>query len=123
MFDFILIILTFLFFGSIASYIFIVLKEKYYLKNNIIIIDNQFVSQESLDNTDMKEFFLNGTRLKSGDEIKVRTKEEETFICTILGGIQREKAIMVITKKNDILKFKIESIKQFKIVSKYGSFF
>jgi len=123
MYDFILNTLILLLFISILSYVIIVKKEKYFFKNNIIIIDNKHVTQESLDDTDMREFFLNGTKLKAGDEIKVITKTKETFICTILGGIQKEKAIMVITKRNDILKFEIDNIKQFKIVSKYGSFF
>lgn len=108
---------------SILGYIFVVLKEKFYLKNNIILIDNKYVTQEDLDVTDLKEFFLDGTRLKAGDEIKVVTKDKESFIGILIGAVKKENSILLITYKNRVLKFRIDNILQFKIVSKYGKFF
>ncbi len=112
-----------LFIISVIGYILVVLKEKIYLKNNMIIIDNKHVTQEHLDKTDLKEFFLDGKRIKSGDEIKVITKSKDKYIGTIIGATQREKSILMVTHSNRVLSFKIDNILQFKIISKYGKFF
>lgn len=116
-------ILIMLFIISVIGYILVVLKEKIYLKNNMIIIDNKYVTQDHLDETDLKEFFLNGERIRAGDEIKVVTKSKDKFIGTIIGATQSEKAILMITHGNQLLRFKIDNIAQFKIISKYGKFF
>lgn len=123
MVEFIMTFLIMLLITSFLGYILVVLKEKFYLKNNIIILDNKHVTQEHLDDTDMKEFFLDGTMLKAGDEIKVVTRKKEKFIGILIGAMQRDKSILLVTHSNKILKFKIENILQFKIVSKYGKFF
>lgn len=117
------ILLTMLLITSSLGYVLVVLKEKFYLKNNIILIDNKHVTQEHLDDTDMKEFFLDGTKLKAGDEIKVMTKKKEKIIGILIGAIQKEKSIILVTRANKILKFRIDNILRFKIVSKYGKFF
>ncbi|MBC8588658.1 hypothetical protein [Paratissierella segnis] len=116
-------ILIMLFIISVIGYILVVVKEKFYLKNNMIIIDNKNVTQEHLDETDLKEFFLDGKRIRAGDEIKVITKSKDKFIGTIIGATQKEKAILMITNGNQLLRFKIDNIAQFKIISKYGKFF
>ncbi len=123
MFAFLKILLSMLLFTSILGYILVVLKEKFYLKNNVILIDNKYVTQEHLNDADMNEFFLDGTRLKTGDEIKVFTKKNEKFIGTLIGAIKKENAILLITHKNKIMKFKVDNILQFKILSSYGKFF
>ena len=121
--EFFITILAMLLITSILGYIFVVLKEKFYLKNNVILIDNKYVTQEDLDVTDLKEFFLDGTRLKAGDEIKVVTKDKESFIGILIGAVKKENSILLVTYKNRVLKFRIDNIMQFKIVSKYGKFF
>ncbi len=123
MISFIIYLLIILLFTSVLGYILVVLKEKKYLKNNIILIDNKHVTQEHLNYTDMKEFFLDGTRLKAGDEIRVLTSKNEKIIGTLIGAIKKEKSILMITHKNKIVKFKVDNILQFKILSKYGKFF
>lgn len=123
MYNFIQIFLIMLLISSIIGYILVVLKEKMFLKNNIILIDNKFVTQDHLDNTDMKEFILDGTMLKAGDEIRVITRREEKFIGILIGAIQKEKSILLVTHSNKVIKFKVDNIKRFKIVSKYGKFF
>lgn len=110
-------------FASLLGYSLMVMKEKYYLKNNVIIIDNKHISQEEIEDTDMQEFFLDGTRLKAGDEISVVTKSSEKFKGVVLGAVQREQSIKLVTHANEVIKLKIESIKQFRIMSKYGKFF
>lgn len=123
MFDFLQSFLIMLLITSIIGYILVVLKEKIYLKNNIILIDNKSVTQDHLDNTDMKEFFLDGTILKAGDEIRVITRREEKVKGILIGAIQKEKSILLVTNGNKVLKFRVDNIKQFKIISKYGKFF
>lgn len=122
MIDFILGLIFILFIVSLIGYILVVIKEKLYLKNNLIVIDNKHVTQEHLEEADLKEFYLDGKRIKSGDEIKVRCKEKKNIIGTLIGAIVEEQSIMIITNKNKILRLKIEDIMEFKIISKYGKF-
>lgn len=108
---------------SISGYVLVVLKEKYLLKNNIIVIDNKHLKHEDLIETDIREFIFKGQRIKSGDEIKVITKKDEKVQGIIIGAKKSEEAIHIITHKNDIIKCKIDNILKFRVVSKYGRFF
>ncbi len=120
---FIKYLLIIMLFTSVLGYVLVVLKEKFYLKNNVILIDNKHVTQEHLNDTDMKEFFLDGTRLKAGDEIRVLTRKNEKVNGTLIGAIKKDKSILMVTHKNKIIKFNVDNILQFKIMSKYGKFF
>ena len=71
----------------------------------------------------MKEFELNGNRVKAGDEIKVITKTKDKFAGILIGAIRKERAILMVTHKNEIKQLKIDNIIEFKIISKYGQFF
>lgn len=122
MIDFVLSLVFILFVVSLFGYILVIIKEKLYLKNNMIVIDNKHVTEEHLEETDLKEFYLDGRRIKAGDEIKVINKEKKNFYGTLIGAIAKEQSIMLITNKNKILKLKIEDIMEFKVISKYGKF-
>ena len=117
------IIFILLFITSIFGYIFSTLKEKIYLKNNIILIDKNAITEEHLHSTDMKEFILDGVRVKAGDEIKVVTKEKKKYNGILIGAKKIEKSIMMITHRDEIKSFSIDNILKFKITSKYGQFF
>lgn len=117
------IILILLFIASIFGYIFAILKEKLYLKNNIIIIDKKVVTQEHLNEADMKEFILDGLRVKAGDEIKLITKENKKYNGILLGAKKNDKSILMVTHRDEIKLFTIDNIIKFKVVSKYGKFF
>lgn len=108
---------------SLAGYILVVLKEKFLLKNNMIVIDNKHLTQEDLSETDINEFIFKGQRIKSGDEILVITKNDERVNGIIIGAKKSEDAIHIITYNNDVIKCKIENIIKFKVVSRYGRFF
>lgn len=123
MFTSIHLFLIMLLIACVCGYVFVVIKEKLNLKNNVIIIDNKYVTQDHLDETDMKEFIIDGTRLKAGDEIKVFTHDSKSFIGTIIGAIYKEKSILMVTHSNEIIRFSIDNISKFKIISKYGKFF
>lgn len=123
MLEYIQTILILLFITSIFGYIFVILKEKMYLKNNIVIIDKKTVTPEHLKEADMKEFILDGIRAKAGDEIKVITKEKKRYNGILLGAKKKDKSILMVTHKDEIKIFKIDNIEKFKILSKYGKFF
>lgn len=123
MFTIIFRLIISLFVLSVSGYILVVLKEKFLLKNNIIIIDNKHLTHDDLSETDMNEFIFKGQRIKSGDEIKVITREQEKLNGTIIGAKKSEDEIHIITYDNDIIKCKVDNIIKFKIISKYGRFF
>lgn len=108
---------------SVLGYILVVLKEKVYLKNNIIVISKKSVTDGHLNKADMKEFILDGTRVKSGDEVKVITKGKEKFEGILIGAIKSERSILMVTHNDQIKKFNIDNILKLKIISKYGKFF
>lgn len=123
MFTFIYRLTISLFVLSISGYILVVLKEKFFLKNNIIIIDNKHLSPDDLGETDINEFIFKGKRIKSGDEIKVVTKEKEKVNGIIIGAKKSDDTIHIITYNNDVIKCKVDNILKFRVVSKYGRFF
>lgn len=123
MFLFIQTIMILLFITSFLGYIFVIIKEKINLKNNIILIDKKVVTKDHLDETDMFEFVLDGVRAKAGDEVKVITKENEKYNGILIGAKKRDKSILIVTHRDEIKKFKIDNIMKFRIISKYGRFF
>ena len=101
-------ILLVLFVINLVGYILVILKEKIYLKHNMIVINKKAVTQNHLDKTDVKEFTFDGSRVKVGDEIKVITIFKEKFDGILIGGIRKERAILLVTHTDQIKKFKIE---------------
>ena len=117
------IVLIILLVTSVFGYIFAILKEKLYLKDNIIVIDKKAVTQEHLNETDMKEFIIDGLQVKAGDEVKLITREKKRYYGILIGAKKKDKEIVIVTHKDEIKQFKIESILKFIIISKYGKFF
>ena len=117
------IILIVLLITSTFGYIFATLKEKIYLKNDIIVIDSKAITEEDLRSADMKEFVLDGNKMKSGDEIKLITKEKRKYNGILIGAQKIEKKVMIITHKDEIKSFNIDNIFKLKVISKYGKFF
>lgn len=108
---------------NILGYVLVILKEKIYLKNNMIVINKKAVTQSHLDKTDIKEFTFDGSKVKAGDEIKVVTVSKEKFKGILIGAIRDERAILLVTYGDQIKEFKIDTISKLKIISKYGKFF
>lgn len=123
LFDFLYNMFIMLFIVACFGYIFATLKEKIYLKRNIILIDKKSVTQEHIDETDIKEFVLDGNRMKSGDEIKLITKGKRKYRGTLIGAKKKENKIMIVTKDDEIKLFNVENIFRLKVTSKYGKFF
>jgi len=116
-------ILFILFIINVIGYVLVILKEKIYLKHNMIVINKKAVTQSHLDKTDIKEFTFAGSKVKAGDEIKVVTIFKEKFEGILIGAIGKERAILLVTHSDQIKKFKIDTISKLKIISKYGKFF
>lgn len=112
----------FLFFMSLFGYILIIIKEKSYIKKNIIIIENKYLTKDDLYEIDINEFVLKGRKVKSGDEIKIITLKKEKINGILIGGNKANKAIHMITFDNKVKKLQINYILKFKIISKYGKF-
>ena len=107
---------------NIIGYILVVLKEKLYLKNNIIVIDKKSVTEEHLKAANMKEFILDGTRVKAGDEIKIITSAKDKFEGILIGAIKQERSILMVTHSDEIKKLDIDSVLKLKVISQYGRF-
>lgn len=112
-----------LFIVSISGYIIVVIKEKVYLKNNMIVINKKSVTQKHIEETDMKEFVFDGHKVKSGDEIKVVLKGNKRIQGILIGAKRQDRTILMVTHKDEVKKFGIDNIKKFKLISKYGKFF
>ncbi|TFZ39555.1 hypothetical protein E4100_07980 [Soehngenia longivitae] len=123
MFDFFISLIIMAEVASLFGYVLVVLKEKYYLKKNIILIDNKYISNDEIEDTDLYEFVLDGTKLTAGDEITIQTKTNEKYKGVVIGAIAKEHSIKIITYTNEIIKLRIDTIREFKILGKYGKFF
>lgn len=123
MFIYIQRILFILLILNVLGYILVILKEKIYLKNNMIVINKKSVTQKHLNKIDIKEFMIDGSKVKTGDEIKVITRSKKKVEGILIGVIRDEEAILLVTYRDQIKEFKIETIAKLKIISKYGMFF
>src|SRR5690554_6150882 len=95
-------VLLVLFLVSILGYVLVVLREKYFLKNNVIIIDKKSVTQEDIEKADVKEFIFAGNKVKSGDEIRIITVAKDKFEGILLGAIIKDRSILMVTYNNEI---------------------
>lgn len=89
----------------------------------MIVIENKWVTQEDLDEADIKEFIFNGVEARFGDEIKIVTDCNNKFKGILIGAAKKDRAILLVTYDNKVEKLSINNITQFKIISKYGKFF
>ncbi len=108
---------------SILGYILVVLKEKIYLENDIIMLDKKSVTQDFIDKVDIKVFTLGNEELKTGDEIKIITSNNNQVEGIIIGARMKENEIILVTHKDKVKKLNVDAIKKIKVVSKYGMFF
>jgi len=108
---------------SMIGYILSVLKEKLYLKKNIIYIDKKNITEEHVNDTDIKEFTIKGKRIKSGDEVKFLLSKNIKVTGIIIGANKKDSSILLVTHNDKIKKLNIDKIINIKIISKYGKFF
>lgn len=108
--------------SSLLAYILIVLKEKYFLKQNMIVLDNRYLDQRDINETDITEFIFQGVETRSGDEVRVVT-DSKKYEGTIIGLRYDDESLHILTYENEIKKIKIGKIEDFVMLTKYGSFF
>ncbi|SDZ16594.1 hypothetical protein SAMN05660462_02084 [Proteiniborus ethanoligenes] len=116
-------VLTMLFFVSLIGYILVVLKEKLFLSDNTIIIGKKAVTQEHINETDMKVFTIGGIKIKSGDEVRLVLLNNNKIDGIVIGAKAKEKELMMVTYKDEIKAFEVKEIRKIKVISKYGRFF
>ena len=54
----------------------------------MIVIENKSVTQKDLDEADIKEFVLNGVKVRFGDEIKIITDCNNKFKGILIGAVK-----------------------------------
>ncbi|KAB3533261.1 hypothetical protein F8153_01020 [Alkaliphilus serpentinus] len=108
---------------TIIGYVFTVVKERYYLKNNIIFLDHKNLQAEDLEKVDVKHFMLGSLEIMSGDEVKIKLEDSASISGIVLGVIKQKNSISIITKSHGVKNLEVSAIKKMKIISRYGRFF
>ncbi|AFS78711.1 hypothetical protein Curi_c17040 [Gottschalkia acidurici 9a] len=117
------IFLITMFLVCIIGYVLVVIKEKINLMDNTIIIDKKSVTQDCIDEAEIKIFMLGGQEIRSGDEVKITLPGNEMIEGIVIGAKIKQNELMLVTHRDEVKKFKVDKIKRVKIISKYGRFF
>lgn len=112
-----------LFIVSIFGYLISILKEKKDLINNKITFQSDKISQNFLDELDLKIFKLGNLNLSIGDQIKIYLKNDNSIKGTVLGAKTKENILCILTLEDKILELKVSKIKKLRILSRYGRIF
>ncbi len=123
MYNYLITLLTSLLIVSLVGYSLVVLKEKFYLKNHIILLEHRGVEPDLLENIDIKHFVLGTTEIMAGDEVKIKMENSTNVKGVVLGIIKSENSIALVTKSQGVKSLKVTSIKKLKVISRYGKFF
>lgn len=108
---------------SIIGYILVVIKEKANLMDNTIIIDKKSVTQDSLDEADIRIFMLGKEEIGTGDEVRLTTSNNKRIEGIVIGAKIKQNEIILVTHNDEVTTLKVEMIRKIKIISKYGRFF
>lgn len=117
------ILLITMFIVSIFGYALVVIKEKLNLKDNTIIIDKKSVTQDYIDQAEVKIFMLGKKEIRAGDEVKLTTSNNNKISGIIIGAKIEQNEILLVTYGDEVRKLEVDIIKKIKIISKYGKFF
>lgn len=117
------ILLITMFIVSIFGYALVVIKEKLNLKDNTIIIDKKSVTQDYIDQAEVKIFMLGKKEIRAGDEVKLTTSNNNKISGIIIGAKIEQNEILLVTYEDEVRKLEVDIIKKIKIISKYGKFF
>lgn len=112
-----------LFIVSIFGYLIAILKEKKDLINNKVTFQSDKISQNFLDELDLKIFKLGNLNLSIGDQIKIYLKNDNSIKGTVLGAKAKENTLCILTLEDKILELKVSKIKKLRILSRYGRIF
>lgn len=112
-----------MFLVSVFGYIFVVVKEKLNLMGNTIIIDKKSVTQDFIDEAEIKIFMLGKEEIRAGDEVKLTISNNRKIVGIVIGAKIEQNEIILVTHDDKVKKLKVDMIKKIKIISKYGRFF
>ena len=112
-----------LFLTSVLGYMLVVMKEKLHLRDNTIIIEKKSVTQDFIDEAKVKVFMLGDEEFRTGDEISLITSKNKRVSGIIIGAMEEENEIVLVTHNDEVRKLKVEIIKKIRVISKYGRFF
>lgn len=108
---------------SFLGYTLIVFRQKILLKNNIIFINKKSINEELLNRANLKYFKIDNLKVKSGDEIKIKTKRNKKREGILIGVSEREGLVLIVTHDDRVEEYEITDIKSVKLISRYGYFF
>ena len=117
-----LVIVAILFTVQVTSNIAAVMKEKYALKHNTIVIDKDFVSQEDLEKADQKSFSWHGLLLRAGDELKIY-RNSKNLKGVLLGINSKHGKILLASDEDCIESIPFYEVLKIRRLSRYGKFF
>lgn len=109
--------------ASVFGYILVVIKEKLNLIGNTIIIDKKSVTQDFIDEAEIKIFMLGKEEIRSGDEVKLTISNNSKVTGIVIGAKIEQNEIILVTHYDEVKKLKVDMIKKIKVISKYGRFF
>ncbi len=116
-------VLGMLFVVSMLGYFLCVLKEKYYLKNNRIVIDGKGITEDHINEIDTNYFKVGKTEIMAGDEVKIYFNDKKKLEGIILGAKIQENSFMIITGDDTVELIELKNIKSFRVINKYGKLF
>lgn len=117
-----LYLLVTMMFVALFGYVFSVLKERVDLYNQRINLKSNSITQEYIDDVEMKSFKLGRKTLLIGDEVKVYLNSKVFIKGVILGAKKSQNKVCLITESDELLELSVANIRKLKILSKYGRF-
>lgn len=108
---------------TFSGYVIAVLREKANLNNNIVFLDNKKLNSKDLEDLDIKHFMLGNIEIMVGDEVKIMLENDNKVVGVVLGANKSNNTIAIATKGTNVTNLNIKSIRDLKIISRYGKFF
>lgn len=99
-----------------------VIREKIALSNNMIVIENDHISNADLERAEVKIFMIQGKKIHAGDRIKVITNFKDKIEGMVL-GIDTKKEALILAADASVVDIKFGKIADVKLISRYGKFF
>lgn len=114
-----LLLLTLALIGYLAS----TLRESLEFKRAVVRFKSHKVTQNLIDQYDLKIFRLGGRRVHIGDEVKIVLENEAQLKGFVLGAKKKRNLLALITELDEVVELNIQQIRKLKIVTKYGRLF
>lgn len=116
-------ILTILLGLSVIGYVISVIREKYDLMHQQVVIKSKVVTQRLLDELDLKAFKLGRSQLILGDEIQLKLKDNNSLRGVVLGARKATNVVCLVTSKDEIVEVQVSNIQKLSVLAKYGRLF